>query len=43
MENKKRTLYEIWTRSVGYLRPVSSFNEGKRQEVEDRVLFKLKE
>lgn len=32
---------EVYTRVVGYLRPISSFNAGKRQEVEDRVPFNM--
>lgn len=30
---------EIWTRIVGYLRPVQNFHPGKKQEYEDRVEF----
>ena len=31
---------EVYTRIVGYLRPVSQFNLGKQQEVRERKLFK---
>lgn len=31
---------EVYSRIVGYLRPVSQWNDGKRQEFNDRVLFK---
>ncbi len=30
---------EVWTRIVGYHRPVQSWNEGKREEFSDRVAF----
>lgn len=30
---------EIYSRVVGYLRPVSQWNKGKQQEFEDRVMF----
>jgi len=36
----ERTLCEIWTRIMGYYRPVSDFNIGKKQEWKDRKLFK---
>ncbi|MCX5757998.1 MAG: ribonucleoside triphosphate reductase [Candidatus Hydrogenedentes bacterium] len=32
---------EIWSRVTGYFRPVTNFNEGKRQEYRDRVPFIL--
>ena len=38
---KKRTKMEIYSRVVGYLRPVSQWNIGKRQEYKDRKLFDL--
>ncbi|NLZ54509.1 MAG: ribonucleoside triphosphate reductase [Thermoanaerobacteraceae bacterium] len=34
---------EVWTRVTGYLRPVKSFNKGKRQEYEHRKMFGLQE
>ncbi len=34
---------EVWSRVVGYLRPVQNFNKGKRQEYKDRVKYVLKE
>ncbi len=33
---------EVYSRVVGYLRPVQAWNEGKREEFEDRVPFKLR-
>lgn len=43
-ENKKlgRTKTEIYSRVVGYLRPVNQWNKGKRQEFQDRTNFKQK-
>jgi hypothetical protein len=32
---------EIYSRVVGYLRPVSQWNEGKQQEFKDRKEFKI--
>jgi ribonucleoside-triphosphate reductase len=32
---------EVYTRIVGYLRPVQQFNLGKRQEVKERKMFKI--
>ena len=42
-EPKKRIPCQIWSRAVGYLRPLESFNIAKRQEFEDRVNYKLPE
>jgi len=36
----KRTKCEVWSRVVGYLRPISRWNEGKRSEFGDRTMFK---
>lgn len=33
---------EIFSRSIGFVRPIQNFNIGKRQEFEDRALFKEK-
>jgi len=32
---------EVYSRVVGYLRPVSAWNDAKKQEFEDRVMFQL--
>lgn len=40
---KNRTECEIYSRVVGYMRPVSQWNIGKRQEFKDRKMFKIKE
>lgn len=34
-----RTKCEIWSRVVGYLRPVNRWNEGKTAEFGDREMF----
>ena len=31
---------EVYSRIVGYFRPVQNWNEGKREEFNDRVEFK---
>lgn len=36
----ERTKCEVYSRVVGYLRPVSQFNEGKKREFQDRKNFK---
>jgi len=33
---------EIWTRVMGYHRPVSEFNKGKQAEFKTRIAFKEK-
>ena len=38
---KNRTKCEVWSRVVGYLRPIQQWNEGKQSEFKDRVVFKL--
>ena len=39
--NKGRTRCEVWSRVVGYLRPVDKWNEGKVSEFNDRKIFKV--
>jgi hypothetical protein len=39
LDEAARTRCEIWTRVMGYHRPVSAFNAGKRSEHEDRLYF----
>jgi anaerobic ribonucleoside-triphosphate reductase len=36
IENKKRTKCEVYSRVVGYLRPASQWNKGKKAEWGDR-------
>ena len=35
----ERTRCEVWTRVMGYHRPVSAFNQGKRAEHRERCYF----
>ena len=37
----KRTKCEVYSRVVGYLRPVSQYNVGKKSEFKDRKVFKI--
>lgn len=39
LEDEERQPCEIWTRVMGYHRPVSSFNRGKQGEVAERRYF----
>lgn len=39
-EKNKRQPVEKFSRSMGYYRPVSFFNIGKKQEFDDRKTFK---
>lgn len=44
-KNKSLTNYqeaEVYSRVVGYLRPVSQFNLGKQQEYKERKEYKIK-
>jgi len=40
---EKRTKCEVYSRVVGYMRPVNQWNRGKQQEFSDRRLFDMKE
>ena len=40
---EKRTKCEVYSRVVGYMRPVKQWNRGKQQEFSDRKLFNMKE
>lgn len=39
LKNEDRQKCEIWTRVMGYHRPVSSFNPGKKAEHAEREHF----
>ncbi len=39
LTDEERTRCEIWTRVMGYHRPLSAFNPGKRSEHAERVAF----
>lgn len=40
VENKDRQLVECWSRVMGYFRPVSHYNVGKKGEWDERISFK---
>ncbi|WP_211829528.1 anaerobic ribonucleoside-triphosphate reductase [Kistimonas asteriae] len=42
LDDSERQRCEVWTRVMGYHRPVSAFNPGKHQEHEDRLHFQEK-
>lgn len=37
---QERQPVECWTRVMGYFRPVSQFNKGKKSEFQERTWFK---
>lgn len=39
LRDEERQRCEVWTRVMGYHRPVSSFNTGKRGEFAERLHF----
>jgi len=39
LPEEKRTRCEVWTRVMGYHRPVSGFNDGKKAEQKERKYF----
>ena len=39
LSNDERQPCEVWTRVMGYHRPVSSFNIGKKGEYHERQMF----
>ena len=42
LKDEERTRCEVWTRVMGYHRPVTSFNPGKKSEHADRRFFNEK-
>lgn len=42
MENT-RTKCEVYSRVVGYIRPIDQWNEGKQAEFDDRKTFEMEE
>lgn len=42
LEDHERQPCEVWTRVMGYHRPVSQFNAGKRSEYAERLLYREK-
>lgn len=41
LKDEERTRCEVWTRVMGYHRPVSAWNPGKQSEHAERVQFLL--
>ena len=39
----KKVPCEVYSRVVGYMRPVKSWNKGKQQEFADRVEYEVKD
>lgn len=39
LQDEERTRCEVWTRVMGYHRPVSGFNVGKKGEFHERKYF----
>jgi anaerobic ribonucleoside-triphosphate reductase len=39
LKDEERTRCEVWTRVMGYHRPVTSFNPGKQSEYAERKFF----
>lgn len=39
LDNSERQECEVWTRVMGYYRPVSMYNTGKKGEFHERVEF----
>ena len=39
LKDEERTRCEIWTRVMGYHRPLTSFNPGKQSEYSERKNF----
>lgn len=42
LSDEERQPCEVWTRVMGYFRPVEAFNIGKKQEYADRKCFSEK-
>ena len=40
LQDEERTRCEVWTRVMGYHRPVTGFNIGKKSEFAERKFFK---
>ena len=40
LEGMRRTACEVWSRVTGYLRPVKSWNKGKKEEFQARNTYK---
>ena len=42
MSKKCKEKTEIWSRVVGFFRPIQDWNKGKQEEFKDRKLFEVK-
>jgi hypothetical protein len=42
LDEAERQPCEIWTRVMGYFRPVSQYNKGKQSEYKERTFFSEK-
>lgn len=42
-QSERKVPCEVYSRIVGYLRPVQNWNEAKRQEFDDRRVFRVPE
>ncbi len=40
LKDEERTRCEVWTRVMGYHRPVAAFNPGKQSEHSERTFFR---
>lgn len=40
LKDEERQPCEVWTRVMGYHRPVASFNQGKKGEYAERCCFR---
>jgi anaerobic ribonucleoside-triphosphate reductase len=40
LKDDERTRCEVWSRVMGYHRPVSSWNPGKQAEYAERIAFR---
>lgn len=43
LQDSERQPCEVWTRVMGYYRPVERYNNGKKSEYNERTFFNLKE
>lgn len=41
MTQENRTKCQVFSRVVGYIRPVNQWNEGKEEEFKDRKTFEV--
>ncbi|MCW4208246.1 MAG: anaerobic ribonucleoside-triphosphate reductase [Candidatus Thiodiazotropha lotti] len=40
LKDEERTRCEVWTRVMGYHRPISAFNPGKQAEQAERLCYR---